>query len=108
MSQAKRESEEFEGDESLVPQLTRLIFLHQKYGERLGKTIEDLQRDLYSVNDDVRALELLLKGERVTTWNDIEDLMLRKHLDVKSQEFQLLIKTKGPEEVQKRRDFLGV
>ena len=54
---------------------------------KLGKSIEDLQRDLFSVNDDCRALEMLLKGERITTWNEIEDHMLMKNLDFKSYEF---------------------
>ncbi|CDW87241.1 UNKNOWN [Stylonychia lemnae] len=100
--------DEFIGDTNLVPQLNRLLHLHKKYGSKLNKTIDDLQKDLFSVNDDVRALEMMLRGEKVTIWTEIEDHMLRKYGDVSSTEFQLLIKIKGPEEVQKRRNFLGI
>ena len=92
-----------------MPQLPRLVYLLKKYCHGTPKTVEDLQKDLFGVNDDFRQLELLLKGEKVTTWSAIEDHMLRKYAgDIKSTEFQLLISQKGHEDVTKRRDFLGV
>ena len=41
----------------------------------------------------------------VVTWSYLEDLALKKPED--SPEFQVLIATKGLEEIQVRRDFLG-
>lgn len=46
-----------------------------------------------------------LKGSGVVTWTYLEDLALTKAED--SPEFQVLIATKGLEEIQVRRDFLG-
>lgn len=61
------------------------------------------------MNDDLRALELFLKGEKITYWTTIEDYVLKKHaFDILSPEYQFLIKQKGPDEVQKRREFLGL
>ncbi|TNV83672.1 hypothetical protein FGO68_gene16776 [Halteria grandinella] len=101
---------EFIGDDNMMPQLPRLLYLHQKYcAGQSQKTIEDLQKDLFCVNDDLRNLELYLKGEKVAYWTTIEDYVLKKHaFEVLSPEYQFLIKQKGPEEVQKRREFLGV
>eukprot|EP00347_Sterkiella_histriomuscorum_P019406 403341744 len=100
---------EFTADESLVPQFSRLIFLHKKYCDPNQKSIEDLQKDLFSLNDDIKALELMLRGEKVQQWSEIEDHTLRKYGgDIRTIEFQLLIKMKGPEEVQKRKIFLGI
>ena len=41
----------------------------------------------------------------VVTWSFLEDLALKKSED--SPEFQVLIATKGLDEIQVRRDFLG-
>jgi DUF971 family protein len=41
----------------------------------------------------------------VITWTFLEDLALKKSED--SPEFQVLIATKGLDEIQVRRDFLG-
>ena len=44
-------------------------------------------------------------GCGVVTWSYLEDLALKKPED--SPEFQVLIATKGLEEIKVRRDFLG-
>ena len=44
-------------------------------------------------------------GSGVVTWSFLEDLALKKSED--SPEFQVLIATKGLDEIQVRRDFLG-
>jgi len=45
--------------------MTRLVHLHRKYcseknGAENTKSMEDLQRDLYSCSDDFRKLEIFL------------------------------------------------
>ena len=78
----------------MIPQLPRLLHLHQKYcAGSTQKTVEDLQKDLFCVNDDLRNLELHLKGEKIAYWTTIEDYVLKKHaFDVHSPEYQFLIK----------------
>ena len=46
-----------------------------------------------------------LSGCGVITWTFLEDLALKKPED--SAEFQVLLATKGAEEIQVRRQFLG-
>ncbi len=36
-----------------MPELDRLIELHRKYCSGTNKTVEDLQRDLYCLSDDI-------------------------------------------------------
>jgi hypothetical protein len=81
--------EDFYGDDGMIPQLPRLICLHQKYcAGQTTKTIEDLQKDLYCVSDDLRNLELFLKGEKVAYWSSVEDYVLKKHaFDILSPEY---------------------
>ena len=53
---------------------------------------------------DLACVEAALKGEKVDEWSYLEDLALSKPTD--SSEFQWLLKSKGMEQIQKRRKFL--
>ncbi len=53
---------------------------------------------------DLTVVERALKGEKVEEWTYLEDLALSKPQD--SSEFQWLLKSKGPEQIEKRRKFL--
>lgn len=46
-----------------------------------------------------------LEGKRVTEWSAIEDLALAKE-DITSNDYQILVKTKGVSEIEKRKRFL--
>ena len=46
-----------------------------------------------------------LEGKRVTEWSQIEDLALMKE-DMDKNEFNILVKTKGIKEIEKRKAFL--
>jgi len=49
-------------------------------------------------------MRLLLQGKHVVEWNYLEDLALTKPDD--SPEFQVLLRTKGKAEIEKRKAFL--
>ncbi len=46
-----------------------------------------------------------MEGRRVTEWSAIEDMALAR--EVTSNEYQILIKTKGLREIEKRRIFVN-
>lgn len=48
----------------------------------------------------------MLKGEKFTQWNPLEDLALRT--GTASIEYNYLLKTKGHEEIARRKKFLGI
>jgi hypothetical protein len=54
--------EEIDHKEDLVSKnIERLVHMHQKYfGDSAHKSVEDLQRDLYCVNNDFARLEVHL------------------------------------------------
>ena len=47
-----------------------------------------------------------LDGRRVTEWSAIEDLALAKEGDPNCNDYQILVKTKGSSEIEKRKAFL--
>ncbi len=53
---------------------------------------------------DLLVVERALKGEKVDEWTYLEDLALSKHSD--SSEFKWLLKSKGLDQIEKRRKFL--
>jgi len=48
----------------------------------------------------------VLKGKSFTTWSGIEDLALKRGTE--SEEYKWLLKTKGYEEIIRRKKFLGI
>ena len=53
---------------------------------------------------DLAVVERALKGEKVEEWTYLEDLALSKPQD--SSEFQWLLRSKGADQIEKRRKFL--
>jgi hypothetical protein len=47
-----------------------------------------------------------MDGKRVTEWSAIEDLALAKE-DITCNDYQILVKTKGISEIDKRKAFLA-
>lgn len=72
-----------------------------------GKNTQELA-DLYSrVSGRFDIMREYLEGKpSVAEWNYLEDLALTKPED--SPEFQVLLSTKGMEEIRSRRQFLQV
>ena len=96
--------------------MTRLVHLHRKYcsGNVDGssesiKSIEDLQKDLYSCSDDFRRLEVYLQGGHVAYWTEIDDFILAQCAEAGGENnlaYQKMLKVKGPAEVYDRQYFL--
>lgn len=55
---------------------------------------------------DLEATRNFLEGRRVTEWSAIEDLALAKQ-DLTSNDYFVLVKTKGVSEIEKRKIFLN-
>ena len=68
------------------------------------KSIEDICEILVKVSGDLEAMRNYLEGKRVTEWSSIEDLALAK--DSASSDYNILVKTKGLTEIEKRKAFL--
>lgn len=54
----------------------------------------------------VRLLEILKEGKQYIKWGPLEDIALEK--DEESAEFKYVLKLKGPEEIERRKKFLGL
>jgi len=62
--------------------MPRLKYLHRKYCQtRNCKTLPDLEKDYFGVNEDIAMLELYLKGEKVPYWNAVDDYFLKEFRD---------------------------
>lgn len=68
------------------------------------KSIEDVADIFVKVSGDLEAMKNYLEGKRVIEWSVIEDLALSK--DQSSNDYSILVKTKGIKELEKRKAFL--
>lgn len=81
--------------------------LHESLEElkkKYGKTTEFISELFVRVCGDLGLVEKALLGKEVPQWTYLEDLALTKPMD--TQEYQWLLKSKGPKEILKRRKFL--
>lgn len=75
--------------------------LTQKYPE---KSIYDMTDLFMKVSGDIQALKDLLAGNKVVTWDYLEDLALSNNEN--SSDYRLLLSKKGKDEIEKRKYFL--
>jgi DUF971 family protein len=75
--------------------------LQQKYPE---KSIYDITDMFMKVSGDIQALKDHLAGNKVVTWDYLEDLALSNNEN--SSDYRLLLTRKGREEIDKRKYFL--
>ena len=89
------------------PDLINLDKNMKQLEREFGKKTQELA-DLYSrVSGRFDIMREYLEGKpSVAEWNYLEDLALTKPED--SPEFQVLLSTKGMEEIRSRRQFLQV
>ena len=89
------------------PDLINLDKNMRQLEREFGKNTQELA-DLYSrVSGRFDIMREYLEGKpSVAEWNYLEDLALTKPED--SPEFQVLLSTKGMEEIRSRRQFLQV
>ena len=67
---------------------------------KYNKTIDDIAEIFVKVSGDLEAMKYYLEGKRVCEWSMIEDMALSK--DESSSDFNILVKTKGLKEIEKR------
>ena len=71
---------------------------------KYNKSIDDIADIFVKVSGDLEAMKYYLEGKRVTEWSMIEDLHLSKNEN--TTDFNILVKTKGLKEIEKRQAFL--
>ena len=76
--------------------------LGQKYG------VDDMEINQMFVEVSCCKAKLIeiLEKKTFTKWNELEDLALRRGTE--TDEYKYLLRSKGAEEIQRRRRFLGI
>ena len=77
-----------------------------KIGQEYGVADEEVNKIFIEVCCSKSKLIETLKGEKFTKWNELEDMALQRGTE--SYEYSYLLKTKGYEEINRRRKFLGI
>lgn len=72
--------------------------------KKYHKSIEDISDVFVKVSGDLEAMRNYLDKKRVPEWSGIEDLALAK--GETSNDYKILVKTKGLSEIDKRKAFL--
>jgi hypothetical protein len=72
--------------------------------EKYHRSIDEIAKIFVKVSGDLEAMKNYMEGKRVTEWSLLEDLSLTK--DESTNDYNILVKTKGIKEIEKRRTFL--
>ena len=72
-----------------------------------GIPMDELMPKFASVSCSKVHLRKLLKKELFVTWSEMEDTTLRNN-HIESIEYEILMKEKGEEEIERRKTFLGL
>ena len=67
--------------------------------------MEEINKTFIEVSCKKSKLIDVLKGQSFSKWTELEDMALEKGTE--SPEYTFLLKTKGPEEILRRKRFLG-
>ena len=84
----------------------RLQLELQSMAQEYGVSDEEINEYFVQVSCSKTKLIELLKGENFTRWTELEDLALRK--EETSVEFKYLLKSKGMDEIKRRKKFLSI
>lgn len=84
----------------------RLQMELQKIAQEYGVNEEDIHMMFIEVSCSKKKLIETLQGKSYSKWNELEDMALTK--DSESNEYRFLLKTKGYEEIIRRKKFLGI
>lgn len=71
---------------------------------KYGKNVDEIAEVFVKVSGDLEAMRNYLEGKRVTEWSQLEDWALMK--EEMSNDYSILVKTKGVKEIEKRKAFL--
>jgi hypothetical protein len=74
--------------------------------KKYHKSIDDIAEVFVRVSGDLESMKNFIEGKRVCEWSVIEDLALAKENEGNSHDFNILVKTKGLKEIEKRKAFL--
>ena len=74
--------------------------------QEYGVCLEEVHNTFVEVSCSKAKLIDVLKGQSFTKWNELEDMALEKGTE--SKEYTYLLKMKGPEEILRRKKFLGL
>ena len=98
-----RTVERFTNEEGMFK---RLMDDLERIGQEYGVEMEEIHKIYFDVSCSKTKLVERLKGQSFTQWNELEDMALEKGTE--SKEYSFLLKTKGYEEIVRRRRFLGL
>jgi len=79
----------------------------QGYASQYSREFDEILLLFEEVNCNKAKLKEVLEGKSFAKWSELEDLALQE-TDHTSRQYEFLIKTKGEEEVQRRKVFLGI
>lgn len=82
--------------------LSELDAMSQQYGVH----IEEIHKIFTDVSCSKSKLVEILQGNSFTKWNELEDLALQRGTE--SREYTYLLKSKGADEILRRKKFLGI
>ena len=91
------------GEQEIFDALYRIL---HNMCDKYNKSIDDIAETFVKVSGDLEAMRNYLEGKRVTEWSQLEDLALTK--DESSNDYSILVKTKGVKEIEKRKAFLNM
>ena len=97
MSESKREEEE--------ALFSHLIEIFKEISKKYNKNFAQIGEVFIKVSGNVKALYEYFEGKKVVEWTSLEDMALKKATN--SIEYQCLLKTKGPQEIEIRKAFLS-
>lgn len=83
----------------------RLMCELETTAKQYGRDIDDVLKLFEEVNCSKAALKKALEGSEYVKWTELEDMALHNEKD---DQIEYLLRTKGQEEVEKRRNFLGL
>lgn len=75
-------------------------------GQEYGVPEEEINDLFIQVSCSKSKLLETLKGQNFTKWSELEDMALQKGTE--SAEYRFLLKTKGHEEILRRKKFLSL
>ena len=77
----------------------------EEIAKEFGIDFDDVTEMYAEVNCSKPNLKKLLEGQSFVRWKELEDMALKSR---DPQQMEYLLKTKGQEEIEKRRAFLGI
>jgi hypothetical protein len=86
------------------PDINRLRCQMKTVMEDFNIDVDTVASMWITFSGDISQIRKSLQGKKVVSWTYLEDLALEK--DEESEEFQVLLRTKGRQEIENRKKFL--